>query len=126
MPNPQNLKPIPFTTENQPKNRRSRKGVPNRSTVLKKYLGQKITFPNKNQKGEKVFSTLGEDITITAEEGVMLSLIAEAMRGNISAIREIQDTLHGKIKDETEVNFSGSLDLNLEKAIEKVYGNDDG
>jgi hypothetical protein len=124
MPNAENIEKHKFTSENQPKKRRSRKGVPNRATVLQKYLKQKIKFPNKNQKGEKVFETLDEDISITAEEGVMLSLIAEAMRGNVTAIREIQDTVHGKIKEESDINISGGLDVNIQSAIDKIYDGD--
>ena len=73
-----------FTSENQPKNRRSRKGIPNRATVLKKSLTIEVDFQN--------------PITEKAERGdgfdqVVLSLIQRALQSDLSAIKEIQDTL---------------------------------
>lgn len=44
MANTANLKP--FTSENQPANRGRRKGIPNTSTILKKYVETKIDTIN--------------------------------------------------------------------------------
>lgn len=94
MANPQNLKPKPFTKDNQPKNRGSRKGVPNRSTTLRKWLFDPVDIVNpgtlKKEKG-------------TAEDEIMLALLRRARNGNIQAIKEILDTVYGK---QSNVNFN--------------------
>lgn len=43
---------------------------------------------------------------ITVEEAINYALVREAAKGDISAIREMQDTVHGKLVDKTEVGLS--------------------
>lgn len=86
-----NLKP--FTSENQPKNRRSRKGVPNRSTVLKKWLYAETDIVD--PKGRKQPGT--------AEDEIMLALLRRAKAGNVQAIKEVLDTVYGR---QGNVNFN--------------------
>lgn len=105
MPNPENLKPKPFTSENQPENRGRKKGVPNRATVYKKILEtkMKVTMPDKTQK------------TMTLYEAVALGQVQSAMKGNTNAWKEIQDSIHGKIVDNQKIEHSGSIATNLIK-----------
>jgi hypothetical protein len=72
------------------------KGTKNRSTLLKKWL----------EVGAKVG---------TVEDEVILALIKKAKSGDIQAIKEIQDTLHGKIADKSEVKHEGDIIINLNK-----------
>lgn len=91
MANEQNLKP--FTSENQPKNRKSRKGVKNRSTILKKWLEAKTEITNpitkKKEKG-------------TVEDEVILGLITQARKGNVKAVGLILDSLYGKLTNKID------------------------
>lgn len=98
----------PFTSEHQPKDRRSRKGVPNRSTVLKKWLFAQInvTNPITNEKEKG-----------TPYDEVMLALIAKAQSGDVPAIKEIQDTLYGKLTDRIEIL---TLRERAETAVEQM------
>lgn len=121
MANEQNLKPKPFTSENQPANRGRKKGVPNRSTVYKKILSTKM----------KVKLPDGEQKELTLYEAIALGQAQSAMKGNTNAWKEIQDSLHGKIADETKIsNLDGSplaqpiadALTSFEKALTKIYG----
>lgn len=91
--NDHNLQPKPFTAENQPANRGRKKGVPNRATVYKKILQAKT----------KVKMPDGEQREITVYEAIALGQAQSAMKGNTNAWKEIQDTLHGKMADKTEI-----------------------
>lgn len=76
-----------------------KKGQKNRSTILREMLslvlhdaqGKKLKHPLDPERDE-----------ITLEEAVDAALIKRALRGDVRAIREIKDTLHGKIKNENE------------------------
>lgn len=121
-----NLKP--FTSERQPANRGRKKGVPNRATILKKWLKLKTNFPNQNGQGQKIFEQLETDLQITAEDKVVLSLIAKAWQGDVAAIREVMDTMYGKLTEKHELgnpDGSGLLDPLL-NALDKAYGDRKG
>lgn len=97
MANEQNLRPKPFTSENQPpKEKKSRKGIPNRATVFKKFLSLKIGIPDPT----------GDDkeIKVSLYEAAALGQLSAAADGNTAAWKEIQDTLHGKQADKSEHN----------------------
>jgi hypothetical protein len=103
MPNPENIKPPKKGEPSRNPNGRP-KGSPNRSTLLKKWLALKIKFPNRNdENGEKVFDELKEDLPITLEDAITLALIQKAQGGDVAAIKEVFDSLHGKISDKTEL-----------------------
>jgi hypothetical protein len=70
------------------------KGSRNRSTILKKWLSVKTLIKHPITK---------EDIKVTVEDEVVLSLIKEARKGDVRAIREILDTMYGKITEKTEL-----------------------
>lgn len=83
-----------FNSENQPPGeKKSRKGIPNRATVYKKFLGLK----------KAVQSPTGGEIKVTLYEAAALGQLIAAENGNTRAWQEIQDSLHGKLKDEQEV-----------------------
>ncbi len=46
------------------------------------------------------------DGRITVEEAIALALIKKALSGDIAAIKEIQDTVHGKLTDASEIQHS--------------------
>lgn len=104
MGNPATLQPKPFTSENQPANKRSRKGIPNRATVYKRILETKtkVTLPN------------GETKNITLYEAIALGQAKSAMKGNTNAWKEIQDSLHGKQSETLNINVSDLTDEELQ------------
>jgi hypothetical protein len=53
---------------------------------------------------------------ITAYDGVMLALMKKGLEGDMNAVKEIQDTLYGKIKEEikTEHSFKQMGQVKLE------------
>ena len=69
-------------------------GSRNRATLLKKWLLTPIKIENPETK---------EEIDCTLEDKIALALIQKAIKGNVAAIREIQDTLYGKIKETIEM-----------------------
>lgn len=102
------LQPKPFTTENQPANRSSRKGIPNRATVYKRILETKT----------KVKLPDGTTKNITLYEAIALGQAQSAMKGNTNAWKEIQDSIHGKLVEKTEV------DANVQQKVTIEYVND--
>lgn len=94
MPNPENLKPKPFTSENQPANRGRKKGTPNRATVYKRILEMKT----------KITDLDGQDIAVSMYEAIAIGQARSAMDGNTQAWKEIQDSLHGKQSEKTELS----------------------
>lgn len=94
MPHPENIIPPKKGEIRNPKGKPP--GTKNRSTLLRKWL----------EAGTKVG---------TVEDEVILALIKKAKSGDIQAIKEIQDTLHGKIADKSEVKHEGDIIINLNK-----------
>lgn len=79
-------------------------GAINRSTVLKRWMGVNTKVKNPITKETEVG---------TVEDLVMLALINKAMAGDVAAIREIQDTLHGKIPDKNELTGKDGKDFTI-------------
>lgn len=75
------------------------KGSLNRSTILKRYLAISL----KDNPSDIPFELAGK---ITVEEAIALALIKKALSGDISAIKEIQDTVHGKLTDTSEIKHT--------------------
>lgn len=99
----------PFTSENQPAKHSSRKGVPNRATVFKKWLTTKIQIDD-----PKATDKDAPKITVTLMEAAALGQIESAMKGNTQAWKEIQDSIHGKQADTLNINVSELTDEELE------------
>lgn len=94
------------------------KGIRHRSTILAELL--ELTLRKKNEEGrlEDVAHPLDPDQkTITIEAAINAALISRALKGDVRAIQEIQDTMYGKIK-ETKVleNPDGSA-INLTNSL---------
>jgi hypothetical protein len=95
MPNAKNLKP--FRPGND--TRRNVKGRPvgakNRATVLAYWLETTINTENK---------LTGAIENITIEDAIALALIQKAITGDVAAIREIYDSVHGKVTEKQEIS----------------------
>lgn len=65
------------------------KGSKNRSTILKKWIESdcNITDPS-----------TGKEIAVTIEDKIALALIGKAINGDIAAIREVYDSIYGKLE----------------------------
>lgn len=75
-------------------------GAKGRKNVLENILA--LTLKDKLNKPQKnPFNRDQKEMTV--EEAIMASLIKKALQGDVPAIREIQDTMYGKIKDVTEI-----------------------
>lgn len=68
------------------------KGLRNRSTILREMLGLKMP-------GKKTNPLDPEDKDFTVEKGINVALINKALKGDVRAIQEIQDTMYGKNPD---------------------------
>jgi hypothetical protein len=96
-----------FSSENQPENRAERAGVPHRATVLKKWLSTELDIENPITK---------ETHRGSVEDDVMLALITKARTGDVSAIKEILDTMYGKITDKVQIDVH-QLDADIEREL---------
>lgn len=72
-------------------------GAKNRSTILKKWI--EITAKLKNP-------VTGKEESGTVEDKVNLALITKALAGDVQAIKEINDTLYGKIQDNQKIELN--------------------
>jgi len=118
------LQPAPPWKKGQSGNPKGKaKGTRNRDTILREMLA--LTLKKKGADGKMADVEHPLDPSrksITVEEGINAALVNRALKGEIRAIQEIQDTLYGKIK-ETKVleNPDGSAlkmsaGLNAEQA----------
>lgn len=110
MANKATLQPVPFTSENQPANRGRKKGVPNRATVYKKILAMKT----------KATDGTGKEVTLSMYEAIALGQARSAMEGNTNAWKEIQDSLHGKIADKSEITGKDGGPVETKFVVEVV------
>jgi hypothetical protein len=76
------------------------KGTKNRSTILKELLKLKVL--DKNGK-PAVHPLTGKKNGIVFEELIDVALLKKAATGNIDAIREIKDTMYGKITEVQQI-----------------------
>lgn len=72
-------------------------GAKNRSTILKKWI--EVTVKLKNP-------ATGKDEVGTVEDKVNLALITKALAGDVQAIKEINDTLYGKIQENQKIDVN--------------------
>lgn len=75
------------------------KGSLNRATILKRYLAADL----KDAPTDVPFELQGK---ITVEDAIALALIKKALSGDISAIKEIQDTVYGKLTEPSEISHT--------------------
>lgn len=110
----------PFTSENQPTQRKSRKGIPNRATVFKKWLTTKIQIEDPKAEDKDA-----PKLTVTLMEAAALGQIQSAMKGNTNAWKEIQDSIHGKLADkqELEANVTQKVTVEFVKIDDRTASN---
>lgn len=101
-----NLHPKPWKKGDPSPNPSGRpKGLKNRATILTDLLA--LTFKKKDEETGKLITVPNpldpSNPTMTVEIAVEVALIKKALSGNIEAIKEIKDTLHGKIKEVREI-----------------------
>lgn len=83
-------------------NRKGREvGSKNRATVLRELLDVKITREDLD----------GNKTKMTVEQAVIQALALKALSGDVPAIKEWQDTLHGKIADKQELTGKDGEEL---------------
>lgn len=98
MANPNSIKGKGFESRPNDINKNGRPiGSKNRSTTLKKWLKCKINIKNPET---------GNVEKVSLEDSVVLALIKKANSGDVSAIKEIQDTLFGKIQEKLDHSSS--------------------
>jgi hypothetical protein len=78
-----------------------KKGVKNRATILR--IISNISLERKNPLSK-------ETEVKSAEEFMNLVLYAKALDGDISAIKEVNDTLYGKLQDSAKIDASISVE----------------
>lgn len=105
-----NLKPIQKGEVRNPVGRVL--GSKNRATIAKEFAA--IVTGGVNVKGDI-------DPSMTAEELMNAALWRKAFLGDINAIKELQDTLHGKIAEESNVNMQATVSR-VERTIVDVKG----
>ena len=105
-----------FTSENQPPaEKKSRKGIPNRATVYKNLLGLKVEAKNP--------ADPDKPLKLTLYEKAALGQLLAAVEGNPTAWKEIQDSLHGKVKDTLDIGNKDDKPFQTELLKPKI---DDG
>ena len=102
MPHPENIIPPNKGEIRNPKGKP--KGTKNRSTILKKWI--EVTAKLKNP-------ITGKEEIGTVEDKVNLALITRALAGDVSAIKEINDTLYGKIPNKEELTGANGEWINV-------------
>ena len=110
MPNPENIKDHTFDKHPEYIGPGRKKGTKNRSTILKKWLAVAIKINGKH-------NPTGKEFQGTVADEIDLALIAKARSGDVQAIKEIKDTLFGKIPDKTETKHSGAIITGIEYII---------
>jgi hypothetical protein len=71
-------------------------GTKNRSTILKKWIEVNVKIRGKA-------NPYLEDVTGTVEDEIVLALITKARGGDVQAIKEVYDTLYGKIQENQRI-----------------------
>ena len=98
MANDQNLIPAKKGDIRNPKGKAP--GTKNRATILRKWIDVKTKFQHPGT---------GKEVAGTLEDEVYLALLSKALEKDVAAIKEINDTLYGKIKE--QLDLSGTVTL---------------
>lgn len=102
MPNAQNLKGQGFHTDPSRINRSGKKpGTKNRATILRELIAVTINSIRID----------GSNGLISVEEAMLTGLLRKAMAGDVAAIREVQDSIHGKMVD-SQVQVQAVCEIN--------------
>jgi hypothetical protein len=97
----------PFSKDYQPKKNGRPEGSKSRSTILKKWLLAELDIVNPITKDKQ---------RGTVEDEVMLALITKARKGDVTAIKEVLDTMYGKLTDKVQID-ANQLDTDIEREL---------
>lgn len=106
----EDLKPYHFKPGQSGNPAGREKGSKNRATVLKELLNLKIEGKTLDGKEEKM----------TVESAVIGALVRKAMNGDVTAIKEIQDTVHGKMPDKLESESKVNVETSISKEDQEI------
>jgi hypothetical protein len=111
--NPNSRKNLIPAQEGEVRNPNGRgEGVKNRSTILKEILSTLSEFKN---------PIAGKVEKMEVEKAVDLAIVGKALKGDVSAWREIKDSVYGKTADNLNLNATiktfAELALEAEKEI---------
>ena len=79
-----------------------KEGSKNRSTILKKWIEYNCSITD---------PTTGNEIAGTIEDKIALALVGRAISGDVAAIREIYDSVYGKLDNNKE--FDSQLTVTI-------------
>lgn len=79
------------------------KGTKNRATILRKWIDTKKKFEDPT----------GKLVEGTLEDEIYLALLAKGLEKDVAAIKEINDTLYGKIAEKGEFKTESQVNLNV-------------
>lgn len=102
MANPENIKSHEFKKGQSGNPSGHPKGQKNRSTILKKWIEVNSKFEN---------PITEKEVQGTVEDRITLALINKALSGDVQAIKEINDTLYGKIPDKQQLTGAEGKDF---------------
>jgi hypothetical protein len=97
MPNPDNIVNHKFPKGKSGNPSGHPKGVKNRSTILRKWIEVNAKVTNPITKQEEAG---------TVEDLIAIALLTKAIKGDVQAIKEINDTLYGKLLESSKIDAS--------------------
>ena len=104
MPHPENLIPAKKGEIRNPKGKPP--GTKNRATILRKWIDTQTKV---------IDPSTGETVSGTMEDKVYLALLSKALSEDVAAIKEINDTLYGKIADKAEIKTDETIKIKFVK-----------
>ncbi len=78
------------------------KGLKNRATIIKELIALNIKLKN---------PLTGKEETKETEVMMNYALLAKAIAGDIQAIKEVNDTLYGKIMEKQAIEQTGEINI---------------
>lgn len=94
-----NLTPFPKGVSGNPAGRPV--GIKDRRTIARQFAEFQVTAKHVD----------GKELQMTAEQAAIAALYLKAHQGDVAAIKELQDTLYGKIADKQELTGAGGAPL---------------
>lgn len=91
-------------------------GAKGRSTILKKWIEITVKIKGKSNPSE-------QEVSGTVEDQINLALIYKALDGDVQAIKEINDTLYGKLIDKGEFKVNTDMQIIFQDISGKVIEN---
>jgi len=110
MANPKNLRPFKEGIDKR-RNIASRPpGSKNRASLVKYWLEAEVTYYN---------SLTGIKEKMEIQDAITLALIRKALKGNVSAFKELMDSAYGKIADKMEMQTDFYREITIIPASKK-------